>query len=276
MRISVFADEISPDSPKRALDLASAWGVTHVEVRSFPSGRFPAVPDSALERFSVQMREAGLGVSGVSPGFFKGPWDDPSIGHALSEDLPRACEWAKRLGSDLVTCFAFKKDASGRMPSGIMDMLGEMAIITRRHGCRLALENEAGCWGSTGIEAASIIRQVGSEHIRLCWDPGNSSRAGSPCPYPDEYEEIKDLVSHVHMKNFDPRTASWALMNVGAVDWPGQLKALSDDEYEGFLVIETHMRVSPDRSRLGDGQLSDLESNTLRNLRFVLSCLEKI
>ena len=273
MRVSVFTDEICPDRPERALDLARQWGITHVEVRSLPGGRFPAVPDSELERLFEQVKAAGLAVSGVSPGFFKCSWDDPSIAHVLSDELPRACEWAQRWDTDMVTCFAFQRDRSDCVPSCVIDLLGQMSETTRRNGCRLALENEAACWGATGVEAAGMIRQIGPERIRLCWDPGNSSRAGSVCPYPDEYESIKDLVSHVHMKSFNPATGSWCLTQEGAVDWQGQLRALSDDGYDGFLVIETHLHVSPDAFRIRDGDLSELESNALRNLLFVRSCL---
>ena len=69
-----------------------------------------------------------------------------------------------------------------------------MADIVTENGCRLVLENEATSWGATGIDAEHIIRQIGSDRIRLCWDPGNSARAGSICPFPDEYERIKDLM----------------------------------------------------------------------------------
>ena len=274
MRISAFTDEICPDAPEHALDLAAEWGLTHVEVRSLLGGRFPAVADSELERLSAQIKGAGLAISGVSPGFFKCPLDDPSIGRVLSDELPRACEWARRLGTDMVTCFACHRGHSGGPPPAVVDLCGEMAAIVRRHGCRLALENEAGCWGATGLEAACLIRQIGAEHISLCWDPGNASRAGSACPYPDEYEDIRDLISHVHMKSFSPATGSWCLMYEGAVDWAGQLAALCEDGYDGFLVIETHLRVSPDESHVADAALSALENNTLRNLLFVRSCLE--
>ena len=273
MQISIFADEIS-DSPKRAIDLARAWQVSHLEVRSFPAGRFPAVSDTELDSFTKQITDAGLSVSGVSPGFFKCPWDDPSVMPGLREYLPRACEWARRWGTDLVTCFACTRDDSNCVPQSVIDLMGQMATEVRTHGCRLALENEAGCWGDTGVEATGIIRQVGLENISLCWDPGNSARAGSSCPFPNEYDDLKAMVSHVHMKNFDPATDSWSLMDRGVVDWPRQLEALSTDGYDGFIVIETHLHVSPDEYRVVD-RLSDLESNTLRNLRFVQSCLKK-
>ncbi len=184
MQISVFTDEVCPDSPERALDLAREWGLTHVEVRSLSGGRFPAVADSELEQFSEQVKGAGLAVSGVSPGFFKCPLDDPSIEHVLSDELPRACEWARRLGTDMVSCFAFKQDDSNCAPPRVTDVLGEMSAITRRHGCRLALENEAGCWGGTGVEAAAMIRQIGAEHISLCWTPETPSGRVLRVPIP--------------------------------------------------------------------------------------------
>jgi len=275
MRLSVFTDEISPDSPERAIALAREWGIEHLELRLLSGGRFPAVPDADLERLSRQVLDAGLAVSGVSPGFFKCQWDDPAVELGLASGLPRACEWAKRLGTDLVTCFGFDRGQARHRPSAVVDLLGRMAGIVRAHGCRLALENEAVCWGATGVEAAGIIRQVGADLLSLCWDPGNALRAGAARPFPDEYETCKSLVSHVHMKNFDPSSGAWALIEEGAVDWPGQLAALARAGYDGFLVIETHLHVSPDAFRFADGPLSHLESNTLRNLRFVRSCLEQ-
>ena len=276
MKVSVFTDEISPDSPEWAITLAREWGIEHLELRLLSGGRFPAVPDGDLERLSRQIADAGLAVSGVSPGFFKCRWDDPAVEQGFTEGLPRACEWAKRLGTDFVTCFGFHRGPSEHLPSAVVDLLGRMAEVVRAHGCRLALENEAVCWGGTGVEAAGIIRQVGADLLSLCWDPGNALRAGAAHPFPDEYEELKALVSHVHMKNFDPVSGSWCLIQEGAVDWPGQLAALSRDGYDGFLVIETHLHVSPDAFRFVDGPLSDLERNTLRNLRFVRACLEEI
>ena len=174
-----------------------------------------------------------------------------------------------------MTCFAFRRDDSPTVPQPVIDLVGQMASAVQRHGCRLALENESVCWGATGTEAADIIRQIDPDNISLCWDPANSAMAGSVNPYPDEYENLKDLVSHVHMKNVDAMTRSWCLIKEGVVDWPGQLHALSNNGYDGFFVIETHLNVSTDEFRFVDGQLSDQERSTRDNLRFVRSCLNR-
>lgn len=272
MRISIFHDEIDPADPARAIRLAAEWGVTHLEVRSLPTGRFPQPQDPELETFYARIRDAGLAVSGVSPGFCKCPLDDPSVPRFLEEGLPRACEWARRMDTDRVSGFAFRKRDADRMPDEVVDRVAQMAAITAQHGCRLSLENEAGCWGATGLEAAAIIRQVGSEHLQLCWDPGNSARAGSAHPHPDEYEQLKDLVAHVHAKNVDPRDNSWQLVEQGVVDWRGQLTALQGAGYEGFIVIETHLYSLPDGVDSA-GDLCGREAATYRNLEFVRSCL---
>jgi sugar phosphate isomerase/epimerase len=273
VKISVFADEIDRRDPARAISLAAAWGVSHVEVRQLAGGRFPAVSDNELAAFHARVRDAGLGVSGVSPGFFKGPLDDPRVDERLRQSLPRACAWARKLGTDRVSCFAFQRTEAPHPPAAVVDRLGQMADVAAREGCRLALENEAVCWGATGAEAALLVRQVGVDRLSLCWDPGNSARAGTPSPFPGEYEDLKDLVTHVHVKNFDLDTGAWSLAEEGLVDWPGQLDALCADGYRGFVVVETHLDISPDAFEVADTAFTGLAANSLRNLEYVGSCL---
>ena len=273
MKLSVFSDEVCRNDPDRALSLIARWGLTHTELRTVRTGRFPLVPDAEIEEFGRRLRGEGLSLSGVSPGFFKCPVDDPQVRPLLERELPRACAWAQRLGTDLVSSFAFARQGQDHPPAQVIDYLGEMARIAAGQGCRLVLENEAVCWGGTGLEAVHLIRQTGADNLSLCWDPGNAARAGSSCPFPDEYQQFKDLVAHVHMKNFDPEHRRWALMETGVVDWPGQLGAFAADGYRGFLVIETHLDISPDAFEVVAADLSALETNTWRNLEFVRTCL---
>ncbi|MEE2709881.1 MAG: sugar phosphate isomerase/epimerase family protein [Gemmatimonadota bacterium] len=269
MSISIFTDEITRESPQRAIALAAEWGVSHVEVRSLRNGRFPNVSESELESYQTLLLDAGLSVSGVSPGFWKCSVDDPSVSRTLSDDVPRACDWAHRLGTDLVSSFAFRRTDAPGPPQEVSEHIGKLADVVHAHGCRLVLENEASCWGATGLEAAGIICDVDADRVGLCWDPGNSARAGTAYPFPDEYEQIKDLVSHVHIKNFDTGTGEWCLANDGVVDWSGQIEALANDSYNGHIVIETHTSISPDTFTVKSDDLSELEWNTLKNLEFV-------
>ncbi len=273
MVISVFTDEIDRGDPQRAIQRAAAWGVSHVEVRTLTGGRFPAVADDELTGFRKMVADAGLQVSGVSPGYFKCPVDDPAVDAAMSEGLPRACEWAQRLGTDLVSCFGFRRGPGSGVPPEAVDGVSRVADVVKASGCRLVLENEAVCWGATGVEAAEMIRQIGPDRVSLCWDPGNSARAGSTCPFPDEYETFRDLVTHLHVKNFEPEAGEWSVVEKGIVDWRAQFEALSADRYAGFVVIETHLAISPDEFEVTDEGYTGLEANTRRNLEYVRKCL---
>ena len=269
MKIAIFTDEIDRKNPDLAISLAAEWGVSYLEVRRLAGGRFPAVSDGELESFHGKLQDAGMSISGVSPGFFKCAVDDPKVEEGFKEGLPRACTWAQKLGTDRVSSFAFLRDESGQVPTEIVDRLGQMADIAIGEGCHLILENEAVCWGATGIEAADIIRQVGSDRLTLCWDPGNSAMAGSTCSFPVEYEALKDLVTHVHIKNYDPDSGNWSIAEEGIVDWPGQFDALQRDVYKGFVVVETHLDISPDAFEVADKAFTGLAANSLRNLKFV-------
>lgn len=113
-----------------------------------------------------------------------------------------------------------------------------------------------------------LLRRVDHPNLRLCWDPGNAAKAGCPSPFADEYSGLKDLVAHLHLKNFDPQSRAWSLMQEGCVDWAGQLAALQADGYDGYAVIETHLRSAPDHLPPLPG-LTPLESNTKRNLDYL-------
>lgn len=273
MQLSIFADEINRDDPVRALHLAREWGIEFIEVRSLPGGRFPAVAEEVLESFKSMIEDAGLRVSGVSPGFSKKLVEDPTVEEDFTTGLPKACEWARKLGTNLVSGFGFRRGDAKERPSQVVDYCARMADIAGQKGCRLVLENEAVCWGATGIEAAEIIRAVNSDNFKLCWDPGNSAKAGSKSPFPDEYEEVKDLVSHVHMKNFDADSGVWQLIEEGVVDWPGQISALKAANYGGFLVVETHTSISPEEFVVVDNDLAGLEANSLKNVQYARSLI---
>ena len=259
------------------MELAAAWGISHIEVRGFEGGRFPRLENAELEDFQRRFEDAGLAVSGVSPGLFKCRLDDPSIDRDTTEVLPRACEWAQRWGTDRVSCFAFRRAGETQMPAEVVDRLAGMCEAVRAAGCRLLLENEAGCWGGTGLQAAAIIRRVGGEHLGLCWDPGNAARAGSPSPYPDEYEELSDsdgpTIGCVHMKNYVAAAGEWGLLEGPDIDWRALLKGLKGDGYEGYVVVETHTDQLHEAFGPVDESLTPRESNTLRNIEFARMCL---
>lgn len=271
MRLAAFTDEIDSGDLQRALDLAVAWGLSAVEMRGLPTGRLPKASDEELRLAGQRIADAGLTVSGLSPGLFKSPAEAESMATDLNERLPRMCEWAQRWGTDRISVFASSRagvaPGQGEVPAIVVDHLGRMADVATAAQCRLTLENVGSCWGDTGTQAAQIVRAVGHERLGLCWDPGNAARSRVTDPV-GEYAGLADLVEYVHVKN--AIADDWALVDAGVVDWGQQLRALHADGYDGWLVIETHLRQLPEGAQAieQDGvALPPLASNTLHNLR---------
>lgn len=251
MKLAIVSDEISQDF-LTAVELGTAWGVRWYELRRFASGRVPEINAVDRERIRPIAGDYGVRVSALSPGLFKVPVDAPEVERGLAEVLPRTFDLAREVGTDRVVCFSFTRPEKrlGRgspddIPTAVADRLHEMAEAAAGAGIQLFLENEHVCWGDTGLTTAALIRRVGHPALRLNWDPGNSYTAGSDRPYEDEYDRIKDLVGHLHVKDIaagDPQRRQAVPVGEGAINWAGQLAALVRDGFDGFVTIETHHR----------------------------------
>jgi sugar phosphate isomerase/epimerase len=257
MKLAICSDEISQDF-LTAVELGAEWGVRWYELRRFRSGRVPEISEGDRERIRPIAQDYGVRISAISPGLFKEPVNAPEVARGMAEVLPRAFDLAHEVGTDKVVCFAFDRDARAEkmgpeeVPPEVIDRLGEMANAAQAADVHLLLETEAVCWGDTGLRTAAIIRRVGHDRLRMNWDPANSYSAGAHRPFPDEYNKIKDLVAHVHVKDVaadDPQRRRAVPVGQGAIDWPGQIRALIADGFDGFYTIETHHRPLVQASR---------------------------
>ncbi len=61
-------------------------------------------------------------------------------------------------------------------------------------------------------------------------------------PYPNGYEAVRRFVKHVHFKDAEMDEYGRRRYAVhGQIDWAGQIQALAQDGYEGYISIETHL-----------------------------------
>ena len=59
----------------------------------------------------------------------------------------------------------------------------------------------------------------------------------------DGYRHLPpDRIAHVHAKDcrVDGNRPVWCALGAGGVDWKGQIRALVDDGYRGWISLETH------------------------------------
>jgi sugar phosphate isomerase/epimerase len=264
MQVSVITDEVSSD-PETALELLHEWGVKAVELRYVDDQRFPAVSDYWSARLPRLLDEFGMTVAALSPGLFQFPYPQSSgplqifratdmalvrrerdaqalLDTHVKQLLPSSIEAAKQLGARTIVCFGFdfhRPDPAEPIPEAAIQVLRHAATSVGEAGLILTLEPHN--WSS---RTADIVRRVNHPAFGINWDPANTFAAGEDVPFPDGYAHVRPFVRHVHFKDVtrDPITGQRIWVLDGVLDWAGIIRALKDDNYTGYISVETHLR----------------------------------
>jgi sugar phosphate isomerase/epimerase len=237
-RIAILSDEVAPGFGEAAA-LCAPFGVRAFELRCLDGPRIPDVTDEALDAVLRVAKERDLTLAGISPGLFKVGLDDPAVEKHLGPSLDACFRVMDRLGSRRMTVFSFLRGES-KEPGAPDAAIEKLRVAHKRclaAGVDMQIENVAGAWADTGENLSLVARAVGA---KVVWDPGNAAAAGGEC-FPAGYAAVRDLVGHVHIKDWRP-DVGWAILGEGVLDWPGQLAALEADGYEGYYCIESHLK----------------------------------
>jgi sugar phosphate isomerase/epimerase len=285
MKISILTDEVSAD-PETAIELGAGWGVRDFEMRGYYANRVPLLSKYQKQRLSEVLSETQARIIAFGPGLFKvshptacaprsplawmdvagyDAWSETQhlLKTHLNELLPASLDYANEMGVRLLVIFGFDRAGApaGQAAEEILNCLRLAAERAAAAGIQLAVENEAGFWADTGAHTAQMVRLVNHPALGVNWDPGNAFFAGDE-PYPAGYQSVRGLVRHVHFKDAQ-RSQAGELEYVaeGQVDWGGQIRALAEDGYEGYISIETHMRPKVACARAAVDRLRSLIAN---------------
>jgi len=255
-KLGIITDEVAQDL-EHALDFLVQHSLAYCELRELWDKNIMNLSQEELTRATQMIQKRSLRVSVIASPVFK--YNLPEMPareerrdsfHANFTDqdteklLSRVFELARLFGTNQIRIFSYwRVDEPEKAYPYVRDRLREAAARAARQGMTLVLENDYACNIGTGEELGRIIRDINSPHLRGTWDPGNAVMLGE-VPYPDGYKEVRGLFSHMHFKDVkkDPQmgSLSWAPVGAGCVDYRGQIKALSEDNYEGTMSLETH------------------------------------
>ena len=268
-KVAVVTDELSSDF-ETAVELASGWGIKNVEIRGVGDERIGSHTPYTAHHIKKIIKNFGVNIVSVSPGIFKvshhAPvfegrtvlkWQDryefdlqlsrrQAIEKQLSDVLPRTIDFCAEVGCERLLIFSFNMPEGSpftlKIPDDLLDYFQQACAMAKSAGITMLMENEHICYGNTVDNTRALIQTIGCDNLKLNWDPGNAYFSHE-IPYPDAYEKIKDIVGHVHMKDaLTHPDGSMEYVVKGTIDWEGQIKALMDSGYEGYLSIETHCR----------------------------------
>ncbi|HCG02789.1 MAG TPA: xylose isomerase, partial [Chloroflexi bacterium] len=206
IRLSAFADEISPDLEEQ-IAVLHGEGIRWVELRAAWDTNVLDLSDAQLARIRQQFGEEGIGVSVIGSPLGKVPVDVP-----LEEELrrqDRAMEIAELFGTRLIRIFsfyppaAFTEQESTGYREAVLSKLREMAARAEARGVTLLHENDTDLYGDTIEHCLDVMNNVPSPSLKAAFDPANFIVSGE-VPYPDAYDALHGWVTHVHVKDALP------------------------------------------------------------------------
>ena len=176
---------------------------------------------------------------------------------------------AQELGTNLVRIMSYRKEmiifgANGAeewvASTGAWDKLLKLmeapVKLAEAEGITLVVETGNNAMITSGVLAKKLIDDLGSKHLKILWDIPNTMYC-TEVPYPDAYEEIKDYIGHIHLKDcqvdISRATVRFCRLDEGGVApyLEGIANALVRDSYQGGISLESVYR--PDNGTFEDG-----------------------
>ena len=217
MKLGVITDGISRDF-EHALNVMAEYGLKYPELQFVWDREVGDHDVEQVARIEALLDQHDMEVSCISRHNFGGlPVLQTEIGDPAFEDhisgLRRCIALAKTLGTNIVRIMSCKKEMilfgyNGAedwiVTAGAWDKLVKlMAVpvqIAEEEGVTLVVETGNNAMITSGFLARKLIDELGSHHLKLLWDIPNTMYC-TDIPFPDAYNEIRDYIGHIHIKD---------------------------------------------------------------------------
>jgi sugar phosphate isomerase/epimerase len=255
--IAAITDEFSPVLAE-AIPVMQEIGMAAAELRVVDGKNVMDLTPDELAHTREALAAAGISVLSIASPLLKcilphAPALDSRFQHDAFgsrhtfEDQPRLTEHAIKIahffGAKIIRVFSYWRTVEpGRTRQAVAEALTNLARIGEAEKIIIGLENEHACNVGTASEAAVALQDVQSDYLQLVWDPANCLVAGEK-PFPEGYALLPpQRIIHVHAKDchMDGHTPIWGPLGTRHVPWKKQIRALRNDNYPGYISLETH------------------------------------
>ena len=244
IRLSAFADEISPDLDEQIATLQHE-SIHYLDLRSMWNINVLDLSDAQIRQIKQALDAHNMSVAAIGSPLGKTPIDSPF--EATLQKLERALHVAQAFGTPFIRIFSFYPPAhphvvstrAGTNRDEVMRRLRIMIERARSASVTLLHENEKDIYGDTIDHCIDLMRNCADEHFRVAFDPANFIQCAQ-VPYPDAYEALHRWLAYVHVKDALP-DGNVVAAGEGAGRWPDLLRRLREDGYDGFLSLEPHL-----------------------------------
>lgn len=180
-------------------------------------------------------RSAGLEIAAWGTAVTYNPWPPNT------EQFRRESDYAAAVGVKIrAVCGGFLPEQRRNTFEHDYRMFADNLAVACQHAARngqvLAFHPHRGCIVETNAEVEMLLRHI--PHLKLCVDTGHSISVRSD---PAElFGKYPDQIAHVHLKDWDPATRTFAEIGHGkaGLDFGLIFRTLEQIGYPGSVMVE--------------------------------------
>jgi sugar phosphate isomerase/epimerase len=256
-RIGAITDEFSSDITVAA-EAMKEIGMTGAELRVVGGKNIMDLTNAEIASAMDVLRSNGLQVVSIASPLLKCTLPNaPEVDARFQQDMfnakhtfedqprlaERAFEIAELTGAKIVRVFSYWRVIQPEVVfERVVDALQDLSDKAAARGLIIGLENEHACNIATAQETARVLAAIDHENLQVVWDPANAYCSGE-VPFPNGYQLLDTTrIAHVHAKDctMEGHKPIWGPLGERDIDWTGQIDALFEDGYKGFINLETH------------------------------------
>ncbi|HPC95631.1 MAG TPA: sugar phosphate isomerase/epimerase family protein [Sedimentisphaerales bacterium] len=243
-RLSAFADEVTEDF-RGQVEFLAKEKVGYIEPRFINRKNIMDLNQSELKEVRKMIRDHGLKVSAIGSPIGKVRLDEPFEPHL--DKFKHAVDLAHFFETPFIRMFSYYAPQGKNIDDyrqQVMERMAAKVRVVEGTDVTMVHENEAHIYGHTAENCVDLVETIGSERLRLAYDPANFvwgekiTNNVEVC-----WPIMKPYVVHVHIKD-------WKLGSADVGSLPGQgdgqikelLAALAAANYDGCLTMEPHLK----------------------------------
>lgn len=243
-KLSAFADEVTEDFRGQVEFLANEK-VGYIEPRFINRKNIMDLNQSELKEARKMIRDHGLKVSAIGSPIGKVRLDEPFEPHL--DKFKHAVDLAHFFETPFIRMFSYYAPRGKNIDDyrqQVMERMAAKVRVVEGTDVTMVHENEAHIYGHTAENCVDLVETIGSERLRLAYDPANFvwgekiTNNVEVC-----WPIMKPYVVHVHIKD-------WKLGSADIGSLPGQgdgqikelLAALAAVNYDGCMTMEPHLK----------------------------------
>jgi L-ribulose-5-phosphate 3-epimerase len=237
--LGAVTDVFSPDAAVAAVTMREL-GLRGAELRTLNGKSILEAGQLDVANALAAVRENGLEVVAIATPLLKCSLDEWK---AQSKQAERAFDIAALAGARIVRVFSGSRvPEPEKVFEQVVDILQELADKAGHRDLIIALENDRACNVSTAQEMGGVLAAIDHSNLQVVWDPASAYISGEK-PFPSGYQMLDTTrIALVHAKDctLEGHKPVWEPLGDGDIDWQGQIDALAEDDYVGFIHLETY------------------------------------